>query len=69
MKFGAPYVMEPGARLFIGPHGLPEESVGACCASCASGGRCASLGSIDSGTGLLLTLGALGLLAWVFRKK
>jgi hypothetical protein len=31
------YIMLPGARLEIGPHGRPEESLGACCSACASG--------------------------------
>lgn len=74
--------MLPGARLYIGPHGKPYESLGrgylgslgACCASCASGGPCsgakrAAVGSVDSTTGLLLTLGAVALLGWVFRSK
>jgi hypothetical protein len=41
------YVLMPGARLEIGPHGRPYETLGACssepkpcCTSCASGGPC-----------------------------
>ena len=34
------YMLAPGARLEVGPHGKLYESVGACCASCASGGPC-----------------------------
>ncbi len=95
MKFGAPYVMMPGARLYIGPHGRPEESMGvgdccsgpavgprgrahlhevpcpagACCPSCAEGGPCEGVGDVGPTEKMLLALGALGLLAWVFRKK
>ncbi len=32
------YDMTPGARLEIGPGGRPEESMGACCSSCAQTG-------------------------------
>jgi hypothetical protein len=40
-----PYMLDPGARLMVGPHGQLEESLGgatgACCAPCAaSGSRC-----------------------------
>lgn len=31
-----PYMLAPGARLMVGPHGQLEESLGACCSSCAS---------------------------------
>ena len=38
-----PYMLAPGARLYVGPHGQMEESLGACCSSCAtSGGSCAT---------------------------
>lgn len=32
-----PYMLAPGARLMVGPHGRLEESLGACCSSCAQG--------------------------------
>lgn len=71
MQTSAPYVMLPGSRLYIGPHGKPYESLGrrapvACCGSC---GRCEPMGAIDATTGLFLSVGALGLLAYIFRKK
>ena len=34
--------MMPGARLYIGPHGQPEESLGACCSNCVTGRPCAA---------------------------
>lgn len=44
-----PYMLAPGARLYVGPHGQMEESLGACCAPCASGGPCATgLGATKS---------------------
>lgn len=45
-----PYMLAPGARLYVGPHGQMEESLGACCPSCAtSGGSCATgLGATKS---------------------
>lgn len=39
-----PYMLAPGARLYVGPHGQMEESLGSCCAPCATGlGATASL--------------------------
>ncbi len=56
-----PYMLAPGARLYIGPHGQPEESLGACCASCASGGPCATgLGATKTATLAALTAGNAG---------
>ncbi|HLU38118.1 MAG TPA: hypothetical protein VK081_01960 [Planctomycetota bacterium] len=42
-----PYMLAPGARLYVGPRGQMEESLGACCAPCAQGRPCASLGAVD----------------------
>jgi LPXTG-motif cell wall-anchored protein len=42
-----PYMLAPGARLEVGPGGRMYESMGACCAPCARGARCASLGALD----------------------
>lgn len=39
-----PYMKLPGAKLVVGPHGQLEETLGACCSSCARGGPCASAG-------------------------
>ena len=44
------YMMLPGARLELGPHGTPYEQLGACCAACAVGRPC--------GTGDLIEYGA-----------
>ena len=41
-----PYILDPGARLLVGPHGQLDESLGACCAPCARAGtRCDALGA------------------------
>lgn len=57
------YIMEPGARLVIGPHGRPEESLGgACCSGCAKSGS--SCGPKPTGSivwGGTRRIGALGL--------
>lgn len=45
-----PYMLAPGARLYVGPRGQMEESLGgACCAPCAQGRPCASLGAVKFG--------------------
>ena len=70
---GAPYIMLPGARLYIGPHGRPEESLGACCSNCASGRSCsgAPLGDLSNtklATIIGITAGAAIGLAILFPK-
>lgn len=73
------YILAPGARLEIGPHGKPYESLGACCAGCAGGGTCGATSSLGALTftawgvqiPTVAVLGAAGLAAWwlFFRKK
>jgi hypothetical protein len=43
------YIMDPGARLEIGPGGKPYEELGACCAACVTKGS--ALGAIIVGGG------------------
>ena len=62
---GAPYIMMPGSRLSIGPHGRPEESLGACCTNCASGKSCAGQPLGELGKGSLATVLVLGAAAVV----
>lgn len=71
------YVMLPGARLEIGPHGQPLETLGSaqvvggcfpvpkrtapCCASCADGGACEGVGDVSAGG--VATIAVLGVAA------
>lgn len=50
-----PYMLAPGARLYVGPRGQMEESLGACCAPCAQGRPCASLGAVDKSGNVIAT--------------
>lgn len=72
------YMLAPGARLEIGPHGTPYETLGACCAGCAGGKGCGGAKAVGDFTvaGVvvpmaLVTWGAIGLGAWwlFLRKK
>lgn len=64
MSNGSPYVMSPGSRLYIGPHGIPKESLGACCSPCNAGGPCSSgLGGIGETAGVASVLVVGGLVA------
>lgn len=49
-----PYMLAPGARLYVGPRGQMEESLGACCAPCAQGRPCASLGAVDKSGNVIM---------------
>lgn len=67
------YMLAPGARLEIGSHGTPYEtlgSLGACCSGCANG----SMGDFSiAGVSIPtpVAIGAAGIAAWwlFFRKK
>lgn len=53
------YIMLPGAELEIGPGGKPYETLGACCAGCASGSNCEGVGNDTAGAvGTIVVLGA-----------
>lgn len=48
------YIVDPGARLFVGPHGVLEEGLGhaghgkSCCADCASGKKSCGGGALGA---------------------
>lgn len=61
-----PYMLAPGARLVVGPHGKLEESMGlGACAACSRG---RALGDVGSATSALVTIAGLGGLFWIASK-
>jgi MYXO-CTERM domain-containing protein len=54
------YILDPGARLDLGPGGTPYEELGACCASCAKGATRCSRGGLGADKSSVLTAGGGG---------
>ena len=55
----------PGARLKVSPEGGIYQSVGACCPSCAVGGRCATGQAGEALTTLLVPVGLVMGAIWL----